>query len=454
MTEPIHSPDVERGLLAAMMISIEAYDAAAEAELRPEHFFVTAHKVIAEAVYQIAQRGVSPHPALVEIEIDTIVGAAEAKATPELVAEIGAGDAPVTLARDFAVRVRDDARRRQIAAMAPTLQDLARGTTDAEALLVEVEELVAGVDRPTLKHVHTADTLAVELRSRIEGGKPNDGIPTGIRPLDELLGGLSPGRVYVIAGRPSMGKSAVALQIGGHFAAEHDLGVYFASLEMPATDLFHRLVSSRSKTNAQHVERGAATDDEKARYGASLDALESVPLVIDDQAGHTVLSLSSRARQTRKSHGLGLIIVDYLQLVGGSGYGRQAESRQLEVAAISRHLKLLARDLEVPVIALSQLSRNLESRPDKRPMLSDLRDSGAIEQDADAVVGLYRDEVYNPDTIDSGIMELIVLKHREGAIGTLRAGWIPFCTSIVDIGDAPSSGPATPTPTPALADQF
>lgn len=455
MTGPIHAPDAERGLLAAMMLSVEAWDAAAAVELTPDHFYVGAHKVIAEAIWNIAQRGGAPHPALVERELDAIPHAAEANATAALVNEIAAGDAPITLARDFAVRVRDDHRRRSVVGLAPAITDLAARTPDAEQLLVSVEELVAGIDRASADHVHTAATLADQLRARLDGGASNDGLPTGIRPLDDLLGGLSPGRVYVIAGRPSMGKSAVALQIAGHFAAEHDTGVYFASLEMPALDLFHRLAASRSKTNASQLERGTADEQQKARYNAALDALTLTPLTIDDQAGQTVLSIGSRARQTRKNTGLGLIVVDYLQLVGGAGTGRQAENRQLEVAAISRALKILSRDLDVPVIALSQLSRNLESRPDKRPMLSDLRDSGAVEQDADAVIALYRDEVYNPDTVDAGIMELLVLKHRHGPIANLRAGWIPFCTSIVDIGDSPAP-PATAAPAgpPAFADQF
>lgn len=252
------------------------------------------------------------------------------------------------------------------------------------------------------------------------------GIPTGFTQLDARTAGLQPSDLILIAARPSMGKTAFVLNIAQHVAFKKNLSVGIFSLEMSKEQLVNRLFSLESSVDAQKIRTGELADDEWERLIEGAGTIGKSKLMIDDTSGITIQMMRSKCRKMKLEHGLDLIIIDYLQLMESSG---RVESQQQKISDISRSLKGLARELNVPVIALSQLNRSLEARPDKRPMLSDLRDSGAIEQDADVVMFIYRDEYYNKDQSEAkNVAEIIVAKQRNGPTGTVKLTWLPQYT--------------------------
>ncbi len=253
---------------------------------------------------------------------------------------------------------------------------------------------------------------------------PSDitGIPTGFTDLDQKTSGLQPGDLVIVAGRPSMGKTAFSLNIAEHVALESGLPVAVFSMEMAGTQLVMRMMGSVGKLDQHKVRTGRLQDDDWQRLTYAVGKLNDAPLYIDESAALTALELRARARRLHRQCGkLGLIVIDYIQLMSAT---RQGENRATEISEISRSLKALAKELDVPVIALSQLNRSLEQRPNKRPVMSDLRESGAIEQDADVILFIYRDEVYNPETPEKGISEIIIGKQRNGPIGTVRLAFL------------------------------
>jgi replicative DNA helicase len=263
--------------------------------------------------------------------------------------------------------------------------------------------LTAAVDR--IDHLYQQDS-------------PITGVATGWDDLDEKTAGLQDGDLIIVAGRPSMGKTTLAMNIAEHAAIKDGIGVAVFSMEMPGEQLAMRMMSSLGRIDQHKVRTGKLEDDDWPRLTSALSMLKDAPLYIDDTPALSPTEVRSRARRLKRDHGnLGLIMIDYLQLMQVQG---QVENRTTEISEISRGLKSLARELSVPVIALSQLNRSLEQRTNKRPMNSDLRESGAIEQDADVIAFIYRDEVYNPDTNDKGVAEVIIGKQRNGPTGTIR----------------------------------
>lgn len=242
------------------------------------------------------------------------------------------------------------------------------------------------------------------------------GVPTGFKALDNLLAGLQPSDLVVIAARPSVGKTSFALNIAQHVSGKDAIPVAVFSLEQSKEQLVDRMLASEAKIDSWKLRTGNLDDSDFPKIGRAMATLSEAPLFIDDSPLINVLEMRTKARRLQVEKGLGLIIVDYLQLM----QGRNSENRVQEISEISRSLKGLARELNVPVVALSQLSRNVESRPDRRPILSDLRESGSIEQDADVVIFIYRDELYNPETEKKGLAEIIVRKHRNGPIGSIE----------------------------------
>ncbi|MCG6873283.1 MAG: replicative DNA helicase [Gammaproteobacteria bacterium] len=256
----------------------------------------------------------------------------------------------------------------------------------------------------------------IDILSRSKN--PITGVATGYKDLDDLTSGLQPADLVVIAGRPSMGKTSLALNIAENAAVGLELPVALFSMEMPANQLAMRMLSSLGRINAKRVRTGRLEDDDWPRLTSAVALLENAPIYVDDSPGLTPTELRARSRRLAREleNGIGLIIVDYLQLMQT---GFTNENRATEVSAITRALKSLAKELNVPLIALSQLNRSLEQRPNKRPVMSDLRESGAIEQDADVILFIYRDEVYDPDTQDKGMAEIIIGKQRNGPTGTV-----------------------------------
>jgi replicative DNA helicase len=249
---------------------------------------------------------------------------------------------------------------------------------------------------------------------------PSDvtGVATGYTDLDRMTSGMQPGDLVIVAGRPSMGKSSLAINIGEHVALELKMPVVVFSMEMGASQLAMRMIGSVGKLDQHKLRTGRLGPDDWERLSSALGRLSEAPILIDETPALNAIEVRSRARRLQKQYGqLGLVIVDYIQLMQAQSAG---ENRATEISEISRSLKSLAKELKVPVMALSQLNRSLEQRPNKRPVMSDLRESGAIEQDADVILFIYRDEVYNPETQEKGTAEIIIGKQRNGPIGTVR----------------------------------
>ncbi len=277
--------------------------------------------------------------------------------------------------------------------------------------------------------------VVMNAMDKIEKASKNKGnvtgIATGFIDLDYKTAGLQPSDLVLIAARPSMGKTAFVLNLAQHIAFKLNQTVAIFSLEMSKEQLVNRLFSLESRVDSQHLRTGNLSDMDWEKLIESAGVIGKSNLIIDDTPGISISELRSKCRKYKLEHNLQLIIIDYLQLMSGSGRG--SESRQQEISDISRSLKALARELNVPVIALSQLSRAVEQRPDHRPMLSDLRESGAIEQDADVVMFIYRDDYYNKDTDKKGIAEIIIAKQRNGPIGTIELVWLPDYTKFANM---------------------
>lgn len=296
----------------------------------------------------------------------------------------------------------------------------------------EARILAIGADRTRSAeeavHIKPLMDQVVELVDELSQREASDGItgaPTGFVDLDELTSGLQPGDLVIIAGRPSMGKTALAVNIGENYALAVQTPVTIYSMEMAATQLARRILGSVGRINQQLLRTGRLADTDWVNLTGAIQKLANAPIYIDETPALSPMELRSRARRAARRHGKpGLIVVDYLQLMTlDNKRQNQKENRATEVGEITRSLKALAKELHCPVIALSQLNRALESRPNKRPMMADLRESGAIEQDADLILFLYRDEVYNPDSPDKGKAELIIGKQRNGPIGAVHLSW-------------------------------
>jgi len=286
------------------------------------------------------------------------------------------------------------------------------------------------------------DKLVVQLLDRVEemSQNPNDitGVPTGFFDLDRMTSGMQAGDLIVLAARPSMGKTALAINIAEHVALQEDLPVAVFSMEMGASQLAIRIVGSIGRIDQGRLRTGKLIDDEWPRLSDAIERLKTVSLSIDETPGLTTSELRASARRLARSCGkLGLVVVDYLQLMSGSG-GGDGENRATELGEISRGLKMLAKELQCPVIALSQLNRGVEQRTDKRPMMSDLRESGAIEQDADVIMFIYRDDYYNKDSKDPGVAEIIIAKQRNGPTGTVKLTFLKPITKFESYAGASS----------------
>jgi len=277
------------------------------------------------------------------------------------------------------------------------------------------------------------------VEALFQSDEPITGQSTGFADLDNMTSGLQDSDLIIVAGRPSMGKTSFAMNLAENIAIKGDKPVAVFSMEMPGEQLALRLMASLGRIDSHRVRTGKLEEDEWPRLASAVSILASAKLYIDDSAGLTPVDLRARARRLAREHGqLGCIIIDYLQLMQTSS---ATDNRTAEISEISRSLKSLARELNCPVVALSQLNRNLEQRPNKRPVMSDLRESGSIEQDADLVIFIYRDEVYNEDSADKGIAEIIISKQRNGPIGTCRLTFLGQYTRFENFTMDAYSGP-------------
>ena len=310
------------------------------------------------------------------------------------------------------------------------------GKDSLEDILADTEKRVFDlVQRRNTGEFVPIRQIVMNAMDHIEKASHNKGnvtgVATGFLDLDYRTAGMQPSDLILVAARPSMGKTAFVLNMAQYVAFKQDKTVAIFSLEMSKEQLVNRLFSMESKVDSQHLRTGNLSDAEWEKLSESAGVIGKSHLIIDDTPGISISELRSKCRKYKLEHNLEMIIIDYLQLMSGSG--KSTDSRQQEISDISRSLKALARELHVPVIALSQLSRAVEQRPDHRPMLSDLRESGAIEQDADVVMFIYRDDYYNKDTEKKGIAEIIIAKQRNGPIGTVELVWLPDFTKFANL---------------------
>ena len=296
----------------------------------------------------------------------------------------------------------------------------------------EVYEMSTGKVRQDYAPIGTVITDTLDQIDRLQNGEVSKGVPTGFRDIDDVTQGLQPGQMIVVAGRPAMGKSTLGVDFARAAALHHNMTSVIFSLEMSRTELAQRIISAEANIPLSAMRRAEEITQERWNILNNLqDKLQNAPLFIDDSPNMSLMEIRAKCRRLKQTNDLKLVVIDYLQLMTGSGRG--SESRQQEISDISRSLKALARELSVPVVALSQLSRAVEQRPDHRPMLSDLRESGAIEQDADVVMFIYRDDYYNKDTELKGISEIIIAKQRNGPIGTVNLAWLPEYTKFANL---------------------
>ena len=416
---PPQDLDAEESVLGAMLMSETAADEVA-ATLEPRDFYREAHGTVFRAVLQLQSRS---EPVDVITVTDQLVSMGKLEEVGGRPYVHGLADSvpAAANARRYAEIVRELAQLRRLIAAGTEIAQ--RGyervgpvrdlIDDAEARIFQVSQQGAEVGQ-----LRAISDLLKEEFERIERLTAEDkditGAPSGLRDLDRLTSGFQPSNLIILAARPSMGKTSLALGMARHLGVDAGVPVAIFSLEMSHSEITQRLMCAEGHVDSMRLRTGRMQGDDWPRLAEACDRLNRAPIYIDDSAGIGVMEIRSKARRLKtREPELGLILIDYLQLMSGN-----AENRVQEISQISRSLKLLARDLDVPVVALSQLSRAVESRPDKRPVLSDLRESGSIEQDADMVMFIYRDEYYNKEAEDNkGLAELIVAKHRNGATG-------------------------------------
>jgi replicative DNA helicase len=436
---PPHNLEAEESLLGAMLLSRDAITAAVEAHVESSDFYKPAHGHIYEAIQSLHGQGEPADPVTV----------AEELRRADLLDNVGGraallniqGNTPASAnAGHYARIVNELALLRRLIGVAGDIAEMGYDETDdvtetldrAEALVFEVAE-----KRVSDSMVGIRDALQEtldELEARYGDDSELIGTPTGFAEIDRKLHGLQRSNLIILAARPGMGKTSLALGLARNVAMQSGKPVVFFSMEMGSLELTKRLLAMEAGVDATKLWTAKLSEPDWGKISHAVGRLAEAQLHIDDNPHCTVMEMRAKARRLRARHGdLGLVVVDYIQLMTPSSTGRRSENRQVEVSEISRGLKILARELECPVIALSQLNRQLEYRQDKRPMLADLRESGGLEQDADVVAFIYRDDVYNPESDDRALAEIIIAKHRNGPTGTARLVFRPERAEFVNM---------------------
>ncbi len=426
---PPHSIEAEQSVLGGLLLENEALDKVADI-LAPGDFYQHDHKLIYQHITKLIERN---QPADIVTVAESLENSAELTAVGG-VAYLGALAQNTPTAaniRRYAEIVHDRAVMRQLVTVGSDIAESAYQPNgrDSQQLLDEAEakifQIAEGGSRKS-QGFQDMQVLLPQVADRIdylysrENHSDVTGTPTGFSDLDSMTSGLQGGDMVVVAGRPSMGKTAFAINIAENVALDSKLPVAIFSMEMGATQLATRMIGSVGRLDQHKMRNGNLEDEDWEKLTTALGKLNEAPIFIDEGAGLSSFDVRARARRLHRQAGqLGLIVIDYLQLMSAPA-GKTGENRATEISEISRSLKALAKELNVPVIAISQLNRGVDQRPDKRPVMSDLRESGAIEQDADLIMFVYRDEYYNPDSPEKGTAEIIIAKQRNGPIGRVR----------------------------------
>lgn len=419
---PPQSLEAERGVLGSMLLETTAV-ATAITVLRPEDFYRDAHRAIFEATIQLFEAS-EPIDLLTLSECLGRNGKLEIAGGLAYLTSLVASVPTAAHVERYAHLVRDQSLKRQVIRAGTEIVGRGYdGQVSSDELLDEAEQMIFQIaqNKTTRTYARLGEVLEETIASfdRIfESPEGITGIPTGFRKLDELLGGLQPADLIVLAARPSMGKTAFALNLARNAAIQQGVPTVVFSLEMSKEQLATRLLCAEGFINQNNLRTGRLSDQEWRNFAIAVERLSSAPIYIDDTPGLTALDLRARSRRLLAEHKIGFVVIDYLQLMESRS---RHENRQQEISSISRSLKALARELRVPIIALSQLSRAVESRQEKQPMLSDLRESGAIEQDADVVAFIYREDYYKPDLPpeQQNVAEINIAKQRNGPTGRI-----------------------------------
>ncbi len=421
---PPQNLDAEQSVLGSILLDNEVY-ATLEGTLRAEHFYKEGHRKVFRGMERLFHRGDPIDLVTLTEELRQSSELDEVGNVPYLIG-LADGVPTAAYAESYARIVTEKAVLRDlIAASGQIMQTAYDQSMPLEEVLDASEKAIFELASSKRSNAFgSMSELVTETFAHINelfaNPDPVSGIRTGFKELDQLTAGLQPSSLNVLAARPSMGKTALALSIALNVALREKKTVGLFSLEMSGVQLVTRMICSEARVDMSRVRNGQLTDRDFQRLADTAGRMSEAKIFIDDHADMTVMELRSRSRRLMAEHELGLIVVDYLQLMSGHSAGRfGSENRQQEISSISRGLKALARELDVPVLVLSQLSRAVESRPNKRPMLSDLRESGAIEQDADLVMFIYRDEYYDPHSEKQGIAEILIGKQRNGPVGSV-----------------------------------
>ncbi|MDY0013855.1 MAG: replicative DNA helicase [Rhodocyclaceae bacterium] len=442
---PPHSLEAEQALIGGLMLDNSVWDRVADLASEGD-FYRDDHRRIFRHIAKLVELG-KPADVVTVFESLEKNGEAEQAGGLAYLAEIANNTPSAANIRRYAEIVRERAILRKLVSVGDEIASSALSASgkDAKTLLDEAEAKVFEIAEAGARHGSgfvPIQPILGQVVDRIQELYDRDspaevtGIPTGFVDLDEKTSGLQPTDMIIVAGRPGMGKTSFALNLAEHVAVECHLPVAVFSMEMPGTQLAMRFISSVGRLDQHRLRTGKLNDDEWQRLTYALGKLHEAPIYIDETPGLNPTDLRARARRLYRQCGkLGLIVIDYLQLMTTL---KDSDNRAAELSEISRSVKSLAKELKVPIIALSQLNRSLEQRPNKRPVMSDLRESGAIEQDADIIMFIYRDEIYNPDSPDKGSAELIIGKHRNGPTGTVRMTFLGEFTRFENFVGAPS----------------
>ena len=427
---PPQSVQAEQAVLGGLLLDNEAFDRIADV-LQPAHFYRHEHKLIFDAISTLITSS-KPADVITVAEQLQLRGQSEGCGGLTYLNALAQSVPSSANVRRYADIVRERAVLRTLISVSDGITQSAmapKGRT-SQQILDEAESRIFAISEDSSRGRSgflPMKSLLGEMLDKVQelsesGGSEVTGVPTGYTELDRMTSGLQPGDLIIIAGRPSMGKTSFAINIAEHVALYEQLPVGVFSMEMGASQLTLRIVGSIGRIDQGHLRTGQLNDDEWAKLPETIERMDSVQIHIDETPALNALELRARARRLARQCGkLGLIVIDYLQLMSSA---REGENRATEISEISRSLKALAKELQCPVIALSQLNRDLEKRTDRRPIMSDLRESGAIEQDADVILFIYRDEVYNKETKDAGVAEIIIAKQRNGPIGTVNLAFL------------------------------
>lgn len=444
---PPHSIEGESSVLGGLLLDNNAWDRVGDI-LQDDDFYRYEHRLIYAAI-GVLVNGSKPADVITVFEHMQSQGRAEEVGGLAYLNSLAQYVPSASNIRRYAEIVRDRSILRKLVSAS---DEIATNAFNPKGRLVseivdESEQKIFKIGEQGKRNkqgFQAMDTLVVSLLDRVQemADNPNDvtGVPTGFYDLDRMTAGLQAGDLIVLAARPSMGKTALAINIAEHVALNEGLPVAVFSMEMGAAQLAVRIVGSIGRIDQGHLRTGKLTDDEWPRLSEAIEKLRTISLHIDESAGLNSSELRANARRLSRQCGqLGLIVVDYLQLMSGSG--GDGENRATELGEISRGLKMLARELKCPVIALSQLNRSVEQRPDKRPMMSDLRESGAIEQDADIIMFIYRDEYYTKDACkEPGVAEVIIAKQRNGPTGVVKLAFLRQITKFESLASGAGGG--------------